>query len=208
MTGYADEAEAIRVLRKDSANPQDLLDKAQISQLNADLSAEIDDYMHRSLLAAGSTLDPVVWTCDAPYGPILPVPDFYQLVSVTRNGIDVTPSVIALNLNSDRRGPPWQHLVYAPAGVLTGWADGLPSSLGAVVVSVLAGWGLMLPRALVRIATRALIREWRARTTQYSGVGGDATTTLIVSTGLLTEDDKSRLASYVRPVVTAIRGGP
>jgi hypothetical protein len=205
MSGYADEAEAAAVLGRDGTSTQDLADHATLGTLNTDLTAEIDDYTQRTFAASGTLGAPVTWTRDAPYGSVLPLPDFYQLVGVTINGVSVLSSVLSRALIPGS-GPPWQLLIYAPAGVPTGWATGLPTPYDMIAVQVLAGYA-SVPRPVVRMATRALIREWKARVAMYSGSAGDASVTVLAPPGLLTDDDKARLAGYVRPRVAAIRGG-
>jgi hypothetical protein len=206
MSGYADETEARATLGKATITPGNMDDYARLTQLNTDLSAEIDLYLHRSLTAAGSVQTPVVWVRDVPYGPLLPVPDFYDLLTVSRGATDVTTDVLTRTTDGTD-GPPWHLLVYAPGGVLTSWAEGVAPTaiLDGLTVEVRSGWGSTPPRPLVQLATRALVRAWRARQGMYTGGAGDAETTIGTPLELLTDDDKARLSRYVRPQVTAVR---
>lgn len=200
--GYADLAEVEAVVLLGGAVGGKPVDKQALGVLNGRLATEIDNHTRRTF----TNVPGVTWTRDAPYGPLLLLPDFSAVQSVTINGgANVVTSCVKRTLpdpNTD--GPPWQGLLYAPAGVPTGWGGGLATGLQMVVVQVTAGWPSP-PDGVVQAATRLLCRLWRTQINLYADTGGDALSGLVHSAAPLLDDTaKTDLAAYVRKRVPTI----
>lgn len=203
MSAYGDVAAALRVLDKEGVELQDAEDQAELIQMNEDLSAEVNDYLHRTLSSEGTVDDPVIWTTDAPLGPVLPVEDFSQLVQVLAYGTDVTADCVKRKI--DRRWAAYQLLIYAPGGIPTGWIGSHASALDAVTIKVVAGW-TAVPGIIVQAQTQALCRLWRKRLNMYAD-GGGSDGYSASPRPLLDADYRTAIADYVRSQVVAI-GGP
>jgi hypothetical protein len=202
MSAYGDLTRAGRVLfGGDAGQTQEAL--AELTTINAEVSAQIDMQLGRTA-SYGATITALL--LPAPAGSFLPVPDLVLA------GLVVSAYGTLLVRNTDYQvvwgadGTALVGLRRVSAGLPRAWAEATSAPDDAIS---LTGTVCNPPAPLVAAATNWVVREWQARTTRYTGVGGGPNNTLQAPA-----DDpegmgvRSKLAGWAGRRIPIIRGGP